>query len=35
MDTREILVELGLRRMVGGQGDMILDAPLDLKNKSV
>lgn len=31
IDTRDILVELGRRRMVGGQEDMILDAALDLK----
>jgi 4-hydroxy 2-oxovalerate aldolase len=31
MDTREILVELGKRRMVGGQEDMIVDVALDLK----
>src|SRR2546423_530203 len=30
LDTREILVELGRRRMVGGQEDMILDVVLDL-----
>jgi 4-hydroxy 2-oxovalerate aldolase len=30
IDTRDILVELGRRRMVGGQEDMILDAALDL-----
>jgi len=32
MDTREILVELGRRRMVGGQEDMIVDVALDLLN---
>jgi 4-hydroxy 2-oxovalerate aldolase len=30
IDTREILTELGRRRMVGGQEDMIVDATLDL-----
>lgn len=36
LDTREILVELGKRRMVGGQEDMIVDVALDLsKNKEV
>ncbi|RIJ14083.1 4-hydroxy-2-oxovalerate aldolase [Henriciella mobilis] len=30
LDTREILVELGNRRMVGGQEDMIVDVALDL-----
>lgn len=34
LDTREILVELGQRRMVGGQEDMIVDVALDMvKNK--
>jgi len=34
LDTREILVELGHRKMVGGQEDMIIDVALDLvKNK--
>ncbi|MAP95470.1 MAG: 4-hydroxy-2-oxovalerate aldolase [Ponticaulis sp.] len=32
IDTREILVELGTRRMVGGQEDMIVDVALDLLN---
>lgn len=30
VDTREILVELGRRRMVGGQEDMITDVTLDI-----
>lgn len=32
IDTREILLELGKRRMVGGQEDMIVDVALDLVN---
>ncbi len=30
LDTRDILIELGERRMVGGQEDMIVDVALDL-----
>ena len=33
MDTRAILVELGNRKMVGGQEDMIVDVALDLLKK--
>ena len=33
VDTREILVELGKRRMVGGQEDMIVDVALDMRRK--
>jgi 4-hydroxy 2-oxovalerate aldolase len=34
VDTREILLELGRRHMVGGQEDMILDVALDIAKKS-
>jgi len=30
IDTRDILLELGRRRMVGGQEDMIIDVALDM-----
>ncbi|MGK0387542.1 MAG: 4-hydroxy 2-oxovalerate aldolase [Maribacter sp.] len=33
LDTRAILVELGKRKMVGGQEDMIVDVALDMLNK--
>ncbi len=33
IDTRDILVELGKGRMVGGQEDMIVDVALDLVNR--
>ena len=33
VDTRAILVELGRRRMVGGQEDMIVDVALDMLNE--
>ena len=32
VDVRTILVELGRRRMVGGQEDMITDVALDIVN---
>lgn len=33
LDTRDVLVELGRRRMVGGQEDMIVDVALDMASK--
>lgn len=35
LDTREILVELGRRKMVGGQEDMIVDVALDMVRMQV
>ncbi len=32
LDTRAILIELGRRKMAGGQEDMITDVALDLAN---
>lgn len=34
LDTRSILVELGRRKMVGGQEDMILDVALDMLGRT-
>src|SRR3546814_9584585 len=34
LDTRAILVELGRRKMVGGQEDMIVDVALDMLKRS-
>jgi len=34
IDTRDILIELGKRRMVGGQEDMIVDVALDLAGRN-
>ncbi|PLX36732.1 MAG: 4-hydroxy-2-oxovalerate aldolase [Hyphomicrobiales bacterium] len=33
IDVRDILVELGKRKMVGGQEDMIVDVALDIQNQ--
>ncbi|MDR0314374.1 MAG: 4-hydroxy-2-oxovalerate aldolase, partial [Oscillospiraceae bacterium] len=33
LEPRDILVELGRRKMVGGQEDMIVDVAYQLKNK--
>lgn len=35
LDTRDILLELGNRKMVGGQEDMIVDVALDMLKKKV
>lgn len=34
LDAREILIELGARKMVGGQEDMIIDVALDIKRNA-
>jgi 4-hydroxy 2-oxovalerate aldolase len=34
MDSRDILIELGLRKVVGGQEDMILDVAAELANRT-
>jgi 4-hydroxy 2-oxovalerate aldolase len=31
LDTRAVLIELGRRKMVGGQEDMIVDVALDMR----
>ena len=35
IDTRDILIELGNRKMVGGQEDMILDVALDFNQRKI
>jgi 4-hydroxy 2-oxovalerate aldolase len=34
LDARDILIELGHRKMVGGQEDMIVDVALDIKRRA-
>ena len=35
VDTRDILIELGRRKAVGGQEDMIIDVAVDLAKKNI